>query len=122
MKISTFPGDLKLFNRGPDIDDTAANKLVLYNGTEEYDTGQENMRGDWQGKQDCPTDLVICGLQTRVEEKFQGDNTALNGVVLLCCVPITTGRFITFTVVYSHDLRMYFRIRQIKFHISLLWN
>ena len=122
MKISTFPGDLKLFNSGPDIDDTAANKLVLYNGSEKYDTGQDNMRGDWQGKQDCPTDLVICGLQTRVEEKFEGDNTALNGVVLLCCVPVTTGRFITFTMIYSHDLRMYFRIRQIKFHISLLWN
>ena len=94
-------------DRIPDGDDTAANKLVLYHDGEEYETGQDNMWGTWQGKQFCPTDLVICGLKTRVEE-INPDNTALNGVILLCCVkgPVTAACRFIYTKIYSRDLHI----------------
>ena len=45
-----------------------------------------NSWGDWGNERYCPDDTVVCGLQTRVEDKqHDGDDTALNGLAIYCC-------------------------------------
>ena len=40
--------------------------------------------GDWTEYIHCPEHLKVIGYKLRVEEEIDGDNTALNGVQLLC--------------------------------------
>jgi hypothetical protein len=68
-------------------DDTAANQLELYcssGGT--FKTSNAANWGDWMGKMSCASGQKICGIKTRLEDQNPNtDNTALNGVELMCC-------------------------------------
>ncbi|XP_056099620.1 vitelline membrane outer layer protein 1-like [Rhinichthys klamathensis goyatoka] len=72
-------------------DDTAANNIMFIYGTRDVNSGWiEGMSTDWgEWGNWSPTceGTGICGLQTRVEESqgSNGDDTALNDVIMFCC-------------------------------------
>ncbi|CAG7826413.1 unnamed protein product [Allacma fusca] len=70
------------------VDDTAANNLLLHCTNGRYIVGDGESRGLWTGIQKCPRGLVICGIQTQVEEPSKFDDTALNNVMMGCCEPV----------------------------------
>jgi Vitelline membrane outer layer protein I (VOMI) len=42
--------------------------------------------GTWSPYAKCPTGSAVCGMQSRVEgRQGSGDDTAMNGVRLMCC-------------------------------------
>ena len=71
--------------------DTAANDLELVCGDgDHHHAGNSGDRGVWLGYQYCPAGEVICGLQTTVKRaQNAGDDTALNGVYLQCCMNVS---------------------------------
>ena len=69
-------------------DDTAADKLKLYRGDDEFMTDHpKSIYGIWRERQNCPAGEIICGLSTRVQTQAMppSDDTGLNGVILQCC-------------------------------------
>ena len=71
-------------------DDTAGNTLLLNCGTgNNYvsASGAPNYWGDWSTRS-CPHGSKICGIQTRVEPRIDGDDTALNGIKFTCCATV----------------------------------
>jgi hypothetical protein len=41
--------------------------------------------GSWRGMKTCPDNTYVCGLETRIEKKQNGDDTAMNGIKMKCC-------------------------------------
>lgn len=70
------------------LDDTAANDVDLYCKNDTMLSATVNTDwGDWSNKVQCPSGQAVTGLVTRVEgfqEPFVGDNSALNGVRMMC--------------------------------------
>lgn len=67
-------------------DDTAANDVDLYCRNGEFISAKVSTRfGNWKPKALCPSGQAVAGIKTRVEQPQGGDDdTALNGVHLLC--------------------------------------
>ena len=73
-------------------DGTAANDFKMKCRDGSWKTADNGKTwGSWLGFKACPSDQIICGLKTRVQE-WQGggnddsaDDSALNGVELACC-------------------------------------
>ncbi|EDM78031.1 VOMI family protein [Plesiocystis pacifica SIR-1] len=70
------------------FDDSAANDVDLYCKNDTMLSATVNTEwGDWSDKVQCPSGQAVTGLVTRVED-FQeppfGDNSALNGVRMMC--------------------------------------
>ena len=41
--------------------------------------------GGWKGWRHCSGNQAVCGIRTQVEPPHDGDDTALNGIILSCC-------------------------------------
>ncbi|APJ02734.1 hypothetical protein [Silvanigrella aquatica] len=67
-------------------DDTAANDLMLVCNNNSIAHAETRTHwGHWSHIYYCPTGQVILGLITRVEkQQYNGDDTALNGVRMIC--------------------------------------
>lgn len=76
---------IKIEPKQGDGDDTAANDVSLYcsNGSEIHVDRKSNW-GNWSEDFKCVDKSYVVGLITRVEDPFYGDDTALNGVRLIC--------------------------------------
>ncbi len=73
-------------NQG-DGDDTGANDLQVECADGTVLAGSDRGWGDWGGWAQCPAGTQICGLGVRVEEEQgKGDDTALNGLKIACCL------------------------------------
>ncbi|APJ03484.1 hypothetical protein [Silvanigrella aquatica] len=72
-----------------DGDDSAANDVQLLCSNNSIARAQANTHwGDWSPFYTCPAGQVIIGLVTRVERpQGDGDDTALNGVRMICGNP-----------------------------------
>ncbi|KAB8029210.1 hypothetical protein GCL57_11790 [Fluviispira multicolorata] len=72
-----------------DDDDTAANDFMLVcNDSSIAHAETRTHWGNWSNIYYCPTGQVIQGLITRVErQRYNGDDTALNGVRMICGQP-----------------------------------
>lgn len=67
-------------------DDTAANYVEFGCSDNTHLTMADTGWGSWGDWAQCPASTEICGLKVRVEEaQGDGDDTALNGLVLECC-------------------------------------
>ncbi|WP_157798244.1 hypothetical protein [Aeromonas cavernicola] len=77
--------DIKIEPKQGDGDDTAANDVDLYCKSGVLSASVNTSWGNWSPVQYCPTGKAVVGIVTRVEGK-QGseDDTALNGVRLIC--------------------------------------
>ena len=84
--------DFKVEGKQGDSDDTAANGLELVcSSGGGYTTSNMGGWGSWWGYKYCISGQRICGIQTRVEgRQGNGDDTALNGVDLMCCGKISS--------------------------------
>lgn len=67
-------------------DDSSANKLDLFcESGQKLSAPTETSFGDWVPHLRCPHGQAVIGLQVRVETKQgSGDDTALNGVRMIC--------------------------------------
>ena len=78
------------FENPIDGDDTAGNTLELLCSTNyQYyrAIGAPDNWGKWSDGH-CPHGTRICGIQTRVEDPIDGDDTALNGIRFTCCATV----------------------------------
>lgn len=77
--------DIKIEPKQGDGDDTAANDVHLYCKSGLLSASVNTSWGNWSPVQYCPSGKAVVGIVTRVEGK-QGseDDTALNGVRLIC--------------------------------------
>ncbi|KAK7143008.1 hypothetical protein R3I93_014231 [Phoxinus phoxinus] len=77
---------LRVESRLEDGDDTAANN-INFKCSEGAVGGEGTNWGDWGDMSPTCEGKGICGLQTRVEESqgSEGDDTALNDVIMFCC-------------------------------------
>ncbi len=77
---------IKIESKQGSKDDTAANDIDLYCKDGSYISApQKTDWGSWSGEYKCPNTQVVIGIKTRVEkDQGSGDDTALNGVRLLC--------------------------------------
>ena len=75
-----------MISLGGNGDDTAANNVHMNCKDGEKITAFVNTRwGGWTEYVYCPTGQAVVGIQTRVERnQGEGDDTALNGIRLLC--------------------------------------
>ena len=71
-------------------DDTAGNTLLLRCGTGNNYYGAHHAPDNWGSwyTQYCHHGSRICGIQTRVEGRVDGDDTALNGIRFTCCATV----------------------------------
>ncbi|NVJ61891.1 MAG: metallophosphoesterase [Gammaproteobacteria bacterium] len=79
--------DIKIESKqGGDADDTAANDIDLYCKNSDMISANTNTNwGTWSKVYRCPNDQAVTGLITRVEDiQGDGDDTALNGIRLVC--------------------------------------
>ena len=65
-------------------DDTAANGIRLKTNWGWTYTPGDGFWGSWSNWAYCPPQSRIIGFQTQVEPAINGDDTALNGVKILC--------------------------------------
>ena len=77
---------MKIEKRQGDGDDTAANAIDLYCKHGGYIVAYRNTEwGNWRSIVKCPYSEAVMGIKTRVERVLgDGDDTALNGVRLIC--------------------------------------
>jgi Vitelline membrane outer layer protein I (VOMI) len=69
-------------------DDSAGNQVAMtaVNGVESLPSSMTGW-GSWNSTTSCPLGTAVCGIQTRTEpNRGSGDDTALNGVNLACCL------------------------------------
>ncbi len=79
--------DIKIEPKQGDDDDTAANDIDLYckDGPMINAPTNNGQWGNWTPRQNCPSGQAVTGIITRVEDsQGDGDDTALNGVRLIC--------------------------------------
>ena len=58
-------------------------ELICNDDNEWYSSGK-SWWGEWGQSKLCPVGYKIVGIQTQIERDHDGDNTALNGVKVLC--------------------------------------
>jgi hypothetical protein len=86
-------GEIQIEGKQGSGDDTAANNVHLtcsYNGSGQdiVNPGPTTNWGTWYGTPKCPSGYSVCGTMNRIEaQQGSGDDSALNGVALLCCSP-----------------------------------
>ncbi len=74
-------------------DDTGANDVqLLCSSGSSINPGGAHTYGDWGPWTSCPSDSAVCGLSVRVEgPQGSDDDTAMNGMRLICCsLPAST--------------------------------
>ncbi len=67
-------------------DDTSANSVrVQCTDGSEMEAPGATPWGDWYGYVACPAGQAVCGLEARIENPINGDDTAMNGLRFICC-------------------------------------